>query len=528
MSYKFLAIPNFAKAGINSDLMPWDLPGDYLTEMTNVRINRGKLSPFGGSIEWATLPADLEIGFIMPVGSTTAEFWLLAAKDSIWLYDGANFFDISNPEGYAGVSDRDLWTGCLMSGSPIINNPGSYPEYLINPGSSLTMSDLPWDDSQSWRDKGETCKIMRSHKQFLFALDLEGASIGELEDGVRWSSPADVGLVPETWDPTDDTSTAGLVRLGSSGGRIIDGLSLRDAFVVYREKSIHVFDYVAGQFVFKIRHVSGGVGAIAPDSIIDVTGKHYMISDSDIIMFDGNKITSLLQNKLRKRFASDINPLTYLNSYAVRNDVASEIWFCVPRNGSTYPDLAYIYNWRDDTWAPRDIPEAPFANYGSQSSPLLTWETIGGSWDTVIGNWNQNQASPLDDTIIQVTLPSAPGESGKLLLLDKLVDGVSTKFDTNIERVGFALEGLNNVTTITRVYPHMRGPGAVFIQVGSQDFPGAPVRWKEAIKYTPEVDRKVDVRTTGELHCFRIFGANDNSYWEVSGFDIEYVMAGAR
>jgi len=91
---------------------------------------------------------------------------------------------------------------------------------------------------------------MRSHKQFLFALGLnEGGTI--IPDGVRWSSPADITGIPETWDELDTTNFAGITTLGGDGGNIIDGVSLRDSFVVYRESGITVFDYVGGQFVWK-------------------------------------------------------------------------------------------------------------------------------------------------------------------------------------------------------------------------------------------------------------------------------------
>ena len=61
--------------------------------------------------------------------------------------------------------------------------------------------------------------------------------------------------------------------------------------------------------------------------------------------------------------------------------------------------------------------------------------------------------------------------------------------------------------------------GSVDIRLGSQDYPGAPVRWKPAQRFNPETDRAITMRTTGELHCFRIESVDDLQ-WEFSGFDI--------
>lgn len=527
MTKKILQVNNFAKAGLNTDLMPWDLPADNLTEIRNVRILNEKLTPFGGSVLWATLPIGFKPGYIMSVASTSGEYWLIAGLDSILTYDGTSFSDISNPAGYAGVLNEDYWTGCLITNIPIIVNSGHYPEYWPQQTPGITMEYLPWDATRNWEEAEEFCQIIRSHKQYLFAMILQSGP-DEIVDGVRWSSPADVSGVPDTWDHLDSTNVAGLVKLGGQGGKIVDGLSLRDAFCVYREKGVSIFDYVGGQFVWRVRHLSSTFGLIAKDCIVELKGNHYFISDGDILVNDGNKIESLLHKRIKTRFKSDFSAESYKNAYAIKNNSASEIWFCIPETGSTYANLAYVYNYRDDSWTIRDIPAAVFANYGSVSTPSITWDASTEPWDSNLSTWSENQTSPFDDTIIAVVKPTQVEVGGKLLLLDTEISIDTTPYDAVIERVGFALEGLNNVTTITRVYPNMTGPESALIEVGSQDYPGSPIRWKPGVEFTPGVDRKVDIRTTGELHCFRISTNNVNSTWSISGIDIEYSMAGER
>lgn len=523
---KQLNLTDFARKGINSDLMPWDLPGDFLTEISNIRISKLKLSPFGGSNTWAQLPADLSVGMIMPVITPSANFWLLAATDSVYVYNGANFNNISSAGGYVGVNDEDAWTGCSLTRIPIINNPNHYPEYWSPQNTGQLMQPLNWDAVNTWQAAGQACTIMRSHKQFLFALGLN-INGTEVPDGVRWSSPADITGIPETWDELDTTNFAGLTTLGGEGGSIVDGLSLRDSFVVYREKGISVFDYIGGNFVWQIRNLDSSVGLLSRNSIANVRGVHYFISDGDIYRNDGNSIQSIIHNRLRQRFSSNIDPDNYKNSYVVANHQANEVWFCVPEVGFIYPNIAYIYNVEDDSWSIRDIPEAAMAGYGPKSNPQETWEDLAESWNGNQEVWSQRSLSPLNDTVILATKPQDVGLSGNLLTLDEGLTGSSEVFSSNIERLGFALEGLNKVTTITTVFPHVRGNGTLFIRFGSQDYPGSPVRWKDAIEFDPSTDRKIDVRTTGELHCFRIF-SDENQYWEFSSMDIEYVLAGVR
>lgn len=141
--------------------------------------------------------------------------------------------------------------------------------------------------------------------------------------------------------------------------------------------------------------------------------------------------------------------------------------------------------------------------------------------------WTQSQLSPLDDTIVCVTQSGGAGGVGQLLYMDISVNA-STPFDCMIERVGFALEGLAKTTTITSIYPHIQGPGSLYVRLGSQDYPGAATRWKPPVLFNPNTDRKVDMRTTGELHCFQFYTEDTAEGWSISGMDIEYADAGAR
>jgi hypothetical protein len=212
----------------------------------------------------------------------------------------------------------------------------------------------------------------------------------------------------------------------------------------------------------------------------------------------------------------------YFRSYAVRNDAFKEMWFCVPEGQSEFPNMAYIYNWQDDSWAIRELPEAGLqhANYGPLASPVRTWDTWDGIWDAQRGSWTSRQISPLEDTIIGVDRDNA-----KLLILDVLDN--TSEYEFTLERTNFPLEGHPKVTTITRVYPHATGTQPIQVEVGSHDYAGSPVRWKPPVIFRPDIDRKIDVRSTGELHAWR-FSAVGNGSCHISGVTFEYEDGGGR
>ena len=169
-----------------------------------------------------------------------------------------------------------------------------------------------------------------------------------------------------------------------------------------------------------------------------------------------------------------------------------------------------------------------YANYGHQPVGTTTWDTWEGTWDSQETIWGSRTVTPLNTTIIGTL-----ADTSELILLDPRDAKDSAASAAVIERDNFALEGHRQVTTITRIYPRMEGTSPVLITLGSQEFAGAPIRWKPAVLFSPGKDRKIDIRSTGELHAWRIETDISNGEpgvgnWQMSGMDIEYVLDGLR
>ena len=284
--------------------------------------------------------------------------------------------------------------------------------------------------------------------------------------------------------------------------------------------------YTGDDFVFSFKHLSSTVGLLATDCLYEVKGKHIFLGDGDILATDGNSINSLIHNKIRKRLVRELNPDAYLNSYVVGNNTKKEVWFCVPEDGATYPNIAYIWNWKDDTWGLRELPECSHIGYGPTKTPALRYdspELAQLSYDQANSSYGGRTRTPLEDTLVGVV----KGTPGALLIVDSQAIDDGQTISSKIERTDYALEGHDKLTSIQRIYPHMSGTEPVLIEVGSQQYAGGPVLWKPGVTFNPGEDRKVDVRTTGELHSFRI-SSTGSGYWQLTGLDIEYVGAGLR
>jgi hypothetical protein len=522
---EILTLKNIGLKGLASDPAPWSLEPDFITYGRNFRIFAGSIMTDNGNALWDTAPAAYFPGHIFRVGSISGNFWIIPGRNAVYVFDGTTFTDVSSVAGYAGLGTDDelRWTSLLLGQIPIINNPQAAPEYWSPQMAGQILQPLQFDPGNTWAALGYSMRVMRSHKSFLFALNLTESGV-EFPDTYRWSHPADINGLPVTWDETDDAFLAGKAALGGDGGNIIDGFSLRDAFCIYSEDSIDILDSTNDEFVWRRRDLSSTIGLLSKDSIVEVKGTHFLMTYGDIVKNDGNAITSIAHNRIRKEYAQRIDPDNYINAYAIRNDNEKEVWFCIPEVGEMYANIAYIYNWKDDSWAVKDIPaDIGHAATGTYADPAVTWDSLGASetWDIYNGIWNSAFTSPINDTIVGVNPLTE-----ELTFLDPIIAS-ETDLNFFIERTNFPLLGQNQITTITRIYPHINGETPVIIKFGSQDYNDAPIRWKPEVTFDPSTQRKVDIRTTGELHCWNISSIGKNNL-SISGMTIEYVKAGLR
>jgi len=103
-----------------------------------------------------------------------------------------------------------------------------------------------------------------------------------------------------------------------------------------------------------------------------------------------------------------------------------------------------------------------------------------------------------------------------------------TTKETVLSRTDMPIGGHEVNTTITRIYLLVEGSSPLQIRVGSAQRAGGPIRWAGDFRtFMPGVDRKIDVRTTGEVHAFEI-KSSGMTFFDLTGMDIEYSMAGGR
>jgi len=99
------------------------------------------------------------------------------------------------------------------------------------------------------------CRSMRAFRTFLVGLYVQKAGVN-FPRLVKWSTEATIQATPTSWNETDSTVDAGEYELADTKGDILDGLQLRDTFMIYKEDATYSMQFVGVPFIFSFRQLS--------------------------------------------------------------------------------------------------------------------------------------------------------------------------------------------------------------------------------------------------------------------------------
>ena len=108
----------------------------------------------------------------------------------------------------------------------------------------------------------------------------------------------------------------------------------------------------------------------------------FLLSDGDIVLFDGQNVVSVAEKKVRDKIFNEIDSENFAASYVVRSDKDKEMWVCYPSTGQTFSTRAAIWSWEDNTWTFRELTNTRHITAGVANF------TTSPTWDTLIDPQN--------------------------------------------------------------------------------------------------------------------------------------------
>jgi len=485
----------------------------------------------------------LEVGTDITSDASTNKYETLTytARDTstgvITLSGTASYAHADNavvtPTGSTTTSDNDYganttnkrWTVTNLNGLVVATNGFDTPQMWPLSGGVPSLTS-PFMELRNWPSNNK-CKVIRSFRTFLIGLNWDNAGDRTNEEPrlVKWSTEASYGSPPSTWDESDATLDAGEYELSDTPGDIIDGLPLGDSFIIYKDDSIYIMNYVGTPYIFSFKLMSPTIGLLSKEAVAEFEGGHFFMGNSDFYVCNGQTITPMLSNKLRRTVFDELNGDNYQKCFVAADYVRNEMMACYPSGSSTVVDKALIWNWKDNTFSFRDLPDTSHINSG------IVEITAGATWDAATLTWNADSdpwgATNYDNVIKNIVF--ADVTNTKIFRDNKGNKKDTATMDAYIERSGYDLGDPQSVKFVSAVYPQIEvsGNNTIDVYIGRQMSTEDGITWEGPVAFNPNTQSKVSCRISGKYFGIKISSDTDID-WKLHGLSFEVQQRGLR
>lgn len=499
--------------GVNKDLSPEEITEGAWSDSKNVRFRNGYAEKYRG-IAQVYSSTSVTTNGLFYYETPTARNFVHVSPTKVFSDDGTTRTDITPASDFTGSFD-DKWSGGVFSGNLVLTNGVDKPVYWDgNVANNLTT--LPgWD--ATWK-----CDVIRPWKQYLIALSVTKGST-KYPNMVKWSDAGGSGSLPASWDEADTTLDAGEQDLSETTDLIVDALPMGDVLLIYKQRSIFQVSLIGQPYIFRFQRLPGEDGLMARGCVVDTPVGHVFVSNGDIKVHDGTRAQSICEGIVRGSIFKNMSSDYWKRTFLVTNPQKHEVLVCYPEEGSTYCNKAAIWNWKYQTWAFRDLPNATGGATGQIPSTLgiLTWDTDTATWEDDISIWNENEYSVNEARCLL-------SFTNKIGAFDIGSDDFGSVFSAYIERIGMNFNDSTSIKLLRRFYPKIDANNGTEIsfQAGSAMVPDAVPTYQQPATFTSGTDFKVDTFASGRYLAIRI-SSNSRRPWRIKTLDMDIVPAGS-
>jgi hypothetical protein len=349
---------------------------------------------------------------------------------------------------------------------------------------------------------------------------------------VKWSTEAATQSLPPSWNETTSTVDAGEFELADTKGDILDGLQLRDSFMIYKEDAVYSMTFIGTPFIFSFRQLSPTIGAISKNCVAEFDGGHAIFGKGNFYINDGQRIKPILPMKLKEYVFQSIDGAQTGKCFVVADYGRTEILFCFTADGAptNEPNKAVVWNYITNTFTIRDIPDLAHMGYGNVGNPVraTTWAATTETWETITGPWTMSY-----DLQDKVLLFADPGNT-KLYRDNSGNKEDTTLMTSYIERSGLSMNSQgqpdhSSVKRISAIWPKMSisSDNSIKIYLGTSMSTEEGITWNAPTDFNPNTQSKVSVRGTGKFYAVKFESTTDMD-WELDGYAIDIQEVGQR
>jgi hypothetical protein len=260
-------------------------------------------------------------------------------------------------------------------------------------------------------------------------------------------------------------------------------------------------------------------GALARHCVADVNGRHFVVTDGDIVLTDGASIRSVAQNRRKRFLFNQLDQDNYRNTFCLYFRQKNEVWLCFPEAGNTFATRAMIYDLANDAWGDRELPGIPFAASGiiNDTATDESWDADSEVWDDDLTDWNQQNFSLATENLV-LAYNAGP---------DLLEVGRGTEELVSIlARHDLDFGEPERFKFIKRLHFQIQADAAIdfIVRVGTKATTGDSVSWSDPVTINSD-DGFANVLAMGRFISWELKATTDTTF-KVTGVDIEYEMRG--
>jgi hypothetical protein len=295
--------------------------------------------------------------------------------------------------------------------------------------------------------------------------------------------------------------------------------------VIYKDDCLHFAQTVQSSSIFRFGRLPGETGLLARGCVVNTPMGHVLLTPGlDLVMHTGQGLQSLITGRMRTWLGNNINKQQAVRSFLVANTASTEVLVCFPTGTSATCNKAIVWNWKDNTFAIRDLPNVTYGSVGKVTmAGAYTWAGLAGrTWGTLpVGSWAD--FGGVSDLSRLIFTRSAPG----LAMFDNTEQDVGSSFTATIERTGMHFDSPETVKYVRGVRPKIdAATGTVVkVQIGASMVPDADPTWKDPVDFTVGTDIEADVDVSGRFLALRMYTTGDTP-WRVRSTQLDIVEIG--
>jgi len=577
-----IPVENVGAGGLITDFKPYQLQPNQWSGAMNVEFTDGSITKIDGYKEvMATCPIEpWHLGTYQEHDSDGKQerdgfYWLAFGIEEIYVYGKGEWKNVTrgyDPDDPSSIQKYNTLEGSdwkvAQSGAILLATNGvDTPQYWELDEENKVSVDNPFIDLPNWltnntpEETDLNCQTLSGFKNHIIATAItrkQDNSVLEEEQNrmVKWSTPHGHYAVPSSWDVLNPDLDAGEYELLDTRGPIVDTLAMGEVFMVYKTDSVVMMNYVGTPWIFSFKTLDPDTGILAKGAVTEFPGGHFFVSHADCHVNNGQTISPILTGKVRDQMFNDMNGVWYNRIFCVTQPHYNEVWACYPTSESDYCNKAMVWNYKDNTFSFRELPDVTDIKPGvaviltdeqKDQGSNVTWENSDETWilprpdpyappghgtgtiEFPWGAWTTEPWGAMSYRNVVSHLVFASPERIKLYRERAGQMNDDEPMRAYVERTGIDFGDPSSVKHLRAVWPKVDTSGTEPIDVytGYQMSTDTAVTWDGPFKFYPETQSKVSTRTTGKFIAIR-FETKEDAHWTISGLELEFQPSGRR